>query len=197
MLVAISGSQGSGKSTLIRQFEDAGYKSIERKTARSVLADWSLTLEEVYSDPTLTMRYQHELLDRKYADELTAANDIAQVFFTERTYADLFGYALAYLGPRNDCADWLEEYFQMCNDCNHLNYRQVFFLTAGHFTVEHDGVRSTSRHFSRMMDLTMRDLTEQMVNEQQLTLVSESDLDKRVEEVKRVLTQRGMIPQGS
>jgi len=44
MLIAISGSQGCGKSTVLKELKDRGYNVTERKTARSILNDWGVTL---------------------------------------------------------------------------------------------------------------------------------------------------------
>ena len=47
MLIAISGSQGSGKSTILKRLEAENFRTINRKTSRSILKDWDVTLEEV------------------------------------------------------------------------------------------------------------------------------------------------------
>ena len=40
MLVAVSGSQGSGKSTILAEIKKLGFRTVERKTSRSILTDW-------------------------------------------------------------------------------------------------------------------------------------------------------------
>lgn len=187
MLISISGSQSSGKSTVIQSFERLGYKSIQRKTARSILADWGVTLAEVYAHPALTMKYQDELVSRKSADELDAVHS-EDIYFTERTYSDLFGYALALLGPHNAHSKWLDEYYERCADLNN-GYVQTFYLEAGHFDVEHDGVRSTNQHFSRMMDVTMRDLTASMLVPHRLHQIGHSGLSDRIMYIQHWIQQ--------
>jgi len=66
MLVAISGAQGSGKSTVIHELEKAGHPVVTRKTSRSLLSDWGKTLDQVFSDTDLTVQFQDELLRRKH-----------------------------------------------------------------------------------------------------------------------------------
>ena len=66
MLVAISGSQGSGKSTVLAAMEENGYDVVTRKTARSILVEWDVSLSSVNKDLDLTVKYQEALLDRKY-----------------------------------------------------------------------------------------------------------------------------------
>ncbi len=65
-IIAVSGGSGSGKSTTLKSLESMGYGVIHIKTARSVLTDWHLTLQEVYADVELTMKFQDELIERKF-----------------------------------------------------------------------------------------------------------------------------------
>lgn len=184
MLVAISGSQGSGKSTILQQIYERGYNIVERKTSRSILEDWGVTLKEVNDDPQLTMKFQEEITKRKFEDEHFAMKSTA-VWFTERTHADLFTYALVSLGKDNTYSDWLNEYYRTCMNHNQ-DYRAVYYLRAGHFSIEHDGTRGSNVHYSRMVDLTMLDLTRQMVHTSKLTIIETPDLTQRV----NIITQQ-------
>jgi hypothetical protein len=178
MLIAVSGSQGSGKSTIINKIKAAGFNTIERKTSRSILSDWGVTLQEVNNNPVLTIRFQEEISNRKYEDERAAivSNDL---WFTERTHADLFTYALVSLGKDNNYGDWLNGYYHQCMKYNQ-HYAAVYYLRAGHFNIEHDGTRGSNVHYSRMVDLTMLDITQQMVHTSKLTVVETPDLTQRV-----------------
>lgn len=178
MLVAVSGSQGSGKSTIISKIQELGYETIERKTSRSILSDWGVTLQEVNNDAELTLRFQEEISKRKFEDESMAAIS-DRLVFTERTHADLFTYALVSLGKDNEHSDWLNKYYKQCMRYNQ-SYAAVFYLRAGHFNIVHDGTRGSNVHYSRMVDLTMLDITQQMVHTSKLTVVETPDLEQRV-----------------
>lgn len=184
MLVAISGSQGSGKSTILNEIKKLGYNTIERKTSRSILEEWGVTLQEVNENPTLTTKFQDEIIARKNADEalaLFAARPLKSevLFFTERTYADLFTYSLVSLGVHNTYSKWLDEYYEKCMRYNQ-SYGLVYYLRAGQFNVVHDGVRGSNKHYSRMVDLTMLDFTKQMTHNSKLTVIETPDLEQRV-----------------
>ena len=69
MLVAICGSQGSGKSTTLEEIKKLGFNVVERKTSRSILEDWDVTLEQVNNDQELTYKFQDEITKRKLEDE--------------------------------------------------------------------------------------------------------------------------------
>lgn len=179
MLVAVSGSQGSGKSTILKRIEALGYTTIERKTSRSILSDWGVTLQEVNDNAELTVKFQDEILSRKRDDEIMSAISTGSISFTERTFADLFTYTLVALGKNNKYSDWLNDYYRRCMECNQ-QYRAVYYLRAGHFDVEHDGTRGSNTHYSRMVDLTMLDVTRQMVHASKLSVIETPDLEQRV-----------------
>lgn len=178
MLVAISGSQGSGKSTILRQLSEQGLQTVERKTSRSILNDWNVTLDQINSDYDLTIKFQEEILKRKISDE-TRAKRSDELWFTERTYADLFTYALITLGKENKYADWIDDYYIRCMQLQQ-NYDLVFYLKAGHFSIEHDGVRGSSCHYSRMSDMIMFDITQQMTHNSRTSIIDTPMLQHRV-----------------
>jgi predicted ATPase len=184
MLVAISGSQGCGKTTILNKLKEYNYHIIERKTSRSILSDWNVSLQEVNNNPELTIRFQEELSRRKYEDEKEEfySNTIA---FTERTHADVFTYALVSLGKNNLYSKWLDDYYERCMEYNQ-KYWQVFYLKAGHFSIEHDGVRGSSHHYSRMVDLTMLDITQQMIHNSKLTIIETPSIAQRLSIIRNL-----------
>lgn len=183
MLFSIAGSQGTGKSTLINALKD-DFKSDIPKTSRSILADWNVTLSQVNNDRPLTIRFQEEILKRKLADEAPfVASD--EVFVTERTFADLFVYALVAIGKDNEYSDWLDEYYLRCVEAQ-KSYIQVFYLKGGHFKPVEDGVRGTNIHYSRLVDLVMSDYTLNMSPSfTSITVLEKPDLNWRVDKVKQ------------
>ena len=183
MLIAISGSQGSGKSTVLQKIRESGFSVIERKTSRSILSDWNVSLHEINNDRELTIQFQNEIIKRKYEDELHAANDPYNVFFTERTYADLMIYFLLAAGGVNTMSNVLNDYYRQCIN-NQQNYTKVFYLKAGHFIPEHDGVRGSNIHYSRIVDLSMLDMTKQMTCNNKLSIIDTPCLDQRVNIIK-------------
>lgn len=187
MLLAVSGSQGAGKTTVLNKLANAGYKVIERKTSRSILSDWGVTLSQVNNDHALTIKFQEEILRRKVVDEITAANS-PDVWFTERTFTDLFVYALVALGKDNEYNDWLDDYYTKCTEAQHRMYGAVFYLHAGHFQPVHDGVRGTNRHYSKMVDLVMSHYTELMTPSIKLCVIDTPDLDERVSIIENEIT---------
>jgi predicted ATPase len=179
-VVAISGSQGSGKSTILAELNALGYRSVDRKTSRSILSDWGVTLQEVNNNSDLTIKFQDEIIERKFQDESsTSIRSESPIWYTERTYADLFTYALVSLGKDNHYTDWLSKYYKKCM-LYQQSYDLVYYLKAGFFNVVSDGVRGAGRHYSRMVDLTMLDFTQQMTHPSRLNIIETPDIDERV-----------------
>lgn len=161
MLFAISGSQGSGKTTVINALKDKGFPVIERKTSRSIMDEWNVTLSEINNDRPLTVRFQDEIIQRKFNDEKEAARSPGEIWFTERTYADFFTYALIAIGKDNEYSDWLDRYYYKCKEYQ-KTFKHNFYLEGGLLDLEHDGVRGSNEHYARMVDLVMKDVTKQM-----------------------------------
>lgn len=161
MLVALSGVQGSGKTTTLNGLKTLGYNIIERKTSRSILADWNVTLERVYGDQALCQKFQDELLARKQQDELFATTS-SELWFTERSFADVFTYALISLGHFNAYSEWLDQYYTNCNEAN-AKYLGVFFLNAlRDIPIQNDGVRGINKHYVKQVDSIVHRTCEQM-----------------------------------
>lgn len=180
MLVAISGSQGSGKSTLLEELTKRGYRTIKRKSARSILKDWNVTLDQVNGDHELTVEFQDEITKRKWEDEKEALRHHDSLYFTERTHADLFVYALIDLGRNNSYSTWVDRYYKTCMEHNQW-YERVYYLRAGHFSIEHDGVRGSNGHYSRMVDVTMLDATQAMIHPSKFAIIETPSLKQRAD----------------
>lgn len=186
MIIAISGSQGSGKSTILKELKTNGFNVIERKTARSILDEWGTTLDDVNQDFIMKKAFQSELVKRKYHDEIEMALS-DELFFTERTFADLFTYSLIAFGQYNEFDEWLDEYYNTCKEyCS--NYAHVFYIKSKFSNnIERDGVRSTNQHYSRMIDTIMLDITEQMIElNAGLSTITTTDLSDRVDEIIKI-----------
>lgn len=178
MLIAISGSQGSGKSTLLKKIEEAGYPVIERKTSRSILTDWNVTLDQINRDPELCIKFQEEITRRKYEDERKAVLS-DRLFFTERTYTDLFTYSLMNLGKFNQYHDWINQYYETCLVHN-KTYSDIFYIPSGQFKIEVDGIRGSNPLYGTMIDITMKHYLEQMTPlTNEIKYINMSDINER------------------
>jgi hypothetical protein len=154
-LIAIAGSQSCGKSRLISSLQEQSNYNLQfvtRKTSRSILSDWNVTLEQVNSDYQLTQKFQEEILSRKLSDD--CPSDTTTTLVTERTPIDLLVYAIMSLGNKLSYNQWLDQYCQKCIDSCSM-YDKVFYIVGGKFAIEHDNVRCTSTFYQRSVDNIM------------------------------------------
>lgn len=194
MLLAVSGSQGAGKTTVLNELTKARFKVIERKTSRSILSDWGVTLAEVNNNHDLTIKFQEEILKRKLEDESEAVTS-SDIWFTERTFTDLFVYALVALGKDNEYNEWLDGYYEKCKAAQE-SYDAVFYLQAGHFQPVNDGVRGINQHYSKMVDLVMSHYTGVMTPSSNLCVIDTPHIDERVSIIETEITLLKTFKQG-
>jgi predicted ATPase len=198
MLFAISGSQGSGKSTVIATLKERGFPVVERKTSRSILEEWNVTLSQVNNDRELTVRFQDEILQRKIDDDSQVDEDPSRIVFTERTLADFFTYALVAIGKDNEYSDWVDDYFDRCVKAQSI-YNHNFYLAQLNAT-EHDGVRGSNKHYTNMVDVVMRDVLSRMHHASYVssedeykgpgtTNITMRDNEARVDEILRAISR--------
>lgn len=181
-LIAVGGSQGTGKTSLIAALP---YKNITRKTSRSIQSDWGVSLSQVNNDRQLTIRFQDEILKRKLADEAHAVHS-EEVFITERTFADLFVYALVAIGKDNEYSDWLNDYYHQCAAAQ-SQYFDVFYLAGGHFPPVNDGVRAVNEHYSWMVDMCMYEYTMRLSGPG-VTVIDTPGMDERIKIVTNIIS---------
>jgi len=169
-------------TTVLNELAKLGGNVITRKTSRSILTEWNVSLSEVNNNRELTVKFQDEILKRKFNDDIQISNGPG-LYYTERTFVDLFTYALVAIGKDNEYSDWLNGYYRRCMEAQQI-YDQVYFLTAGHFSPPKDGVRGINDHYSRLVDMVMLDYTKRMTHPSILNVVGTADLKDRVETIR-------------
>lgn len=185
MLVGISGAQGQGKSTLINATVEKKPYLVEKadvQTARVLLNQWDYSLTEVNKYMPLKQKFQIELYQR----HMEALNALAfksdkdgKHILVERTFADIFVYALVSMGPFNEYSEWLNVYYNLCKDAQSDFLDKVVYLSGRTYVPEDDGVRSTNEHFSSMVDELIKKYTLDF-DKDNTTEISVSGLDPRV-----------------
>lgn len=183
MLYAISGTQGSGKTTILNELKKQNYNVIGRKTSRSVLLDWNITLDDIYNNHDLMKRFQDELLKRKIHDELEKISS-KDIWFTDRSYVDLLAYSAVVLGYNDNNKDWLDEYYQICRK-HQMQYTKVFYIEPLPF-ITRDGIRGTSIVYNAVIDMIIKGFLSKIKSShiENITMLSNND---RVKELLKKL----------
>jgi Cytidylate kinase len=184
MISTVSGSQGQGKSAVLNVIDSMGYNVVEQKTSRSILADWGLTLDQVNRYPPLTIRFQEEII-RRHSEAMKPYVDSSSLYFMERSFADIFVYALMAVGSFNEYNNWMEDYWHRCME-EQEKFHTIYYLTGRTFVPVDDGVRSTNRFFGELVDreiaIAMKRMDDE-IGKKQLLNISYTDLDQRVHTV--------------
>jgi len=180
MIIALSGSQGSGKTTILNELDRIGYNVIARKTSRSVLEQWGLSLEDVYSDHERMMKFQDAIFDMKYQDEKEKYPS-RELWFTDRSYVDILAYSIMVVGSNPKCSEWLGWYYDKCLVAEHNYYKRIYVPRLS-TDIEHDGVRNTCSVYSRSVDDVMRGVHVRVLPTNVLELETMM-LDCRLEEI--------------
>jgi guanylate kinase len=185
-LIAISGSQGQGKSTILSSLAELGYKIIPHKTSRSILTEWGLTLNEINKDAELTKKFQTEILI-KHIENSNVAVKSNELYFTERSFADIFTYTILAIGSFNEFDQWLDEYYEECKKYQKI-YELIIKLNGRILGIEDDGVRSVNRHFTNVVDIILNnyinDFSENILD------INNSDHNERIELIQNYIKIR-------
>lgn len=185
-IATISGSQGQGKSTVLNTLAAMNYSVVERKTARSLLEEWGMTLGEVNRHPPTTRLFQDEVLKR-HLDSMTLLINDDKLHFMERSFADIFTYAVMALGSFNEYNNWMDEYYEQCIQAQ-TKFHSIYHLTGRTFVPQEDGVRSTNRFHSEIVDreilVRLKDMDTRIGKDQVLS-ISYTDNDERVHTILR------------
>lgn len=185
-IISLSGAQGTGKSSCLNTLRSLGFKTIDQKTSRSILKEWNTTLHDVNKDHPTTRRFQDEILRRHY-DNIQEKIDSTEIYFHERSFADVFSYGINILGPFNEYNDYMEQYYIDCKAAQQA-YKHIFYLSNRPInTLLDDGVRSTGKYFGTMMDNVIKTFMEEFKHEDSVTYIDNVDHDERIAKILSIL----------
>jgi predicted ATPase len=187
MLFSISGSQGQGKTTIVKELEKTGkYKVLINNVSRGILKDWGYSLNEVNKYGPLTRNFQEEIMTR-FVKIIDSVKDLKEIYITERSFADIFSYAIFVLGPFNEYSEWLNQYYKNCIKHQH-KFEKVFYLTGRTYTPVDDGVRSINIHYSKAVDRgILQYLNEFKKDDSSFIQIDEPSVEKRVLLIEQTL----------
>lgn len=90
--IGLSGAQGAGKSSLLKELMARGWHLDTFRVSRAVQKElgWS-SLNRVMETPSAMMAFQEEIFNQKYRNDSSFKSD-SKLTLTERTFADIFAY---------------------------------------------------------------------------------------------------------
>lgn len=154
-VVAISGAQGTGKSTTIELLEKEHNRRIDDfKASRSVMQSMGTSIEEFSGDSTKMMEFQEQLLCAKIQNDSVLKvghgrnpfSNKTPVVIVERSLIDLAAYAIEWTNNQEFDAysihQWCGRYVDRCLLFNKVLYDRTYILPSGMFEMVYDGVRA-------------------------------------------------------
>lgn len=204
-LVAISGTHGSGKSTLINQLASVKYYAptllgcypsqssiyIDNfKVARSVQAQFGMTVAEAWKDPKTLMEFQEAVFFQKLKHDEQLKARTEDYVIVERSFLDIMVYAKLGLSFNSHISSemleiWIEDYQFRCMHSQTI-YDGIVFVPAHPdipFKSEDNRASEETRHyfetnFKKCFIHTMS-FKRQLIP---FTIIKNSAIDQRVEQ---------------
>lgn len=137
-VVGISGAQGGGKSTLLGELKNRGFKVDDFRVSRAVQASlgWK-TLENVMESWYTMVEFQSAVYQEKYDHDLSLrTSESNEIVLTERTFADIVAYTNLWTWRHvdrgntkfNEAMAFLVPYTQRCAEAQRLIYSGTIMM---------------------------------------------------------------------
>lgn len=122
ILVAVSGTHGSGKSTVLTEIQrQTNYKIDSFKASRAVQEQLEIeSLEDVVNIPSHMMEFQDAILEQKWKNDgaLTHRAPIDEILLVERSFLDILVYTELWMSKIKKQSElqkkWFRTYKQKC-----------------------------------------------------------------------------------
>lgn len=106
-LVAVSGAQGAGKTTVLTMMKARGWVVDDFKASRQVQADLGMSsLQDVMSSVPTMLKFQNAVLEVKKQREEYLASLAGDIILTERSFADIAAYTTHWCWQHVDDKNW-------------------------------------------------------------------------------------------
>lgn len=152
-VVGLSGAQGGGKSSLLKELMARGWELDQFRVSRKIQEQlgWD-SLERVMDSPETMIAFQEEVFRQKYEHDRTLANDGSdKIILTERTFADINAYTHLWMWKFVDegkislqeAMKFLMSYTTYCQSAQQECYLATLLLPLmQHVVYEHDPHRA-------------------------------------------------------
>jgi len=179
MRIAITGSHGVGKTTLINELlnylnkKDSGFKLLEEAPRQAF--ELGFPINENNSSETQLWVFAKQLEMELVADSY---------YIADKCFIDLLAYAMYIFKERHDLISILRDISKRAA----LKYDLVIYLPAGEFPIEDDGVRSTDQKFQEGIDkLILEILNDFEISYTKISGSKEERYSRAVELIKSLL----------
>lgn len=177
--VAISGSDGTGKTTLVNEISKRFNVPIVPEFARDVAEEMNIP-DLAGMSPSLAYSFQLEVMDRKIKEEQKHES-----FIADRCTADNLAYYTRQCSrDLPDAAN--SHYVDMCLE-NLKKYDKIFLLMPNSIPLCDDGFRSTKKYHLYGIYCLIRGILEDA--KAKYEVIQESDMEKRIKTIGYYFTK--------
>jgi hypothetical protein len=164
-IITISAAQGQGKSTFIRDIMANSkhandidvYKS---KTARSVLAEMQVPLEEIFKDAALLKDFQGKVLEKHFDIFSFQVESSKKFVLVERGFIDIAVFSIMNLGRLNEYSDWLDDFVGTCIKNQQSFVKHALYIPMRIIDIKKDAVRPFNMNYNFAYDSVLANYME-------------------------------------
>ncbi len=164
-IITISAAQGQGKSTFIRDIvanskHSSDIEVYQSKTARVVIADMGVSLDEIYHSSKLLMQFQDKVLEKHYDIFDFQAQCKKPFMLVERSFIDIAVFSIINLGRLNEYSTWLDNFVGTCLKTQQTKIKHAIYIPMSIVSIKNDSIRPCNMNYNFAYDSVLANYME-------------------------------------
>jgi predicted ATPase len=197
LVIGISGPQGAGKSSLLKELSARGYYVDNFKVSRQVQSDFRFdSLEQAVETPDMMMAFQNEVFRRKYEHDKANKQRKSEYVLTERSFADIVAYASVWAWKFEfdkkmttyETLEFLAEFTKKCVVAQEEIYGGTILLPwMDHMVWESDKKRASRKDINIVYTNILSFLQSKELNRHNILTVTAQSIEDRADQIEDFL----------
>jgi len=164
-IITVSAAQGQGKSTFIRDVLANSKHAVnidvyQGKTARAVITEMGVSLDEIYHNSKLLMEFQDRVLEKHY-DIFEFQSQCKKPFMiVERSFIDIAVFSIINLGRLNEYSTWLDNFVGVCLKEQQTKIKHALYIPMSIISIKNDTIRPFNMNYNFAYDSVLANYME-------------------------------------